>query len=429
MNAQKQTYTPHHRTVQLLRNCYRNFLLHLILSLCITVVLLLSVIGLSSFMPKIPAYLQTAALTLHRPCDVYALSKPTAAQTVLECAVYIPDSMTDFFSPMSSRTDNTDAHLPSEIYDRASAKLQIKDNSTVTVLEKPTLTNGIPSDPAAESVIPSDHNRIRAADLSQSELYTASNGGILFSNQTGYRLQVFDFLNAEYPIPLLEQTAVTVSDKTSSDRAPLVLILHTHGTEAYAPDGAASMPRDDTYRSENTDENIVSVGAVLAKTLQDAGIAVLHCTTMFDAASYNDSYANAAAYIRQTVSEYPSIAYIFDVHRDALQASDGSMLRPITNIGEEVCAQVMSVVGTDSAGAFHPDWRDNLTVAVQLQKRLNDAYPSFTRPINLRTATFNGQYAPGSILLEIGAAGNSVKEARSAAYHLGIVLADLILNP
>ena len=63
-----------------------------------------------------------------------------------------------------------------------------------------------------------------------------------------------------------------------------------------------------------------------------------------------------------------------------------------------------------------------------LQKRLNDAYAAFARPINLREATFNAQYAPGSLLLEIGAAGNSVEEARSSAFHLGKVLAEMILD-
>ncbi len=421
MNAQKQRDTAHNRTVQLLRTCYRSFLLHLILSLCIAVTLLLAVMGLSSFMPKIPVYLQTAALFLHRPCDVYALSKPTAAQAVLECAIYFPDGVSEPSIPLSH-------HSTSDPERHSLVKQQIKDPTFLPPLEKPTLTDPVLTEPETKSILPADHVRILTADLSMSDQHTDTNGGILFSNQTGYQLKAADFLNAEYPIEVLSQTAA-IPDKIASNQAPLVLILHTHGTEAYAPDGAAAVPRSYAYRSENTDENIVSVGAVLAKTLQDAGIGVLHFTTLFDAASYNDSYANAAAYIRQTVDEYPSIAYIFDVHRDALQSSDGSMLRPITKIGEEVCAQIMSVVGTDGAGAHHPDWRDNLTVAVQLQKRLNHAYPSFARPINLRTATFNAQYASGSILLEIGAAGNSVTEARSAAYHLGLVLADLILDP
>ena len=435
MNAQQQRDTARSR-MPLLRDCYQSFLLHLILSLCITVMLLLSVMGLSSFMPNIPAYLQSAALFLHRPCDADALSKPAMAQTMMECAVYVPDGMTDAFSAVSLRTAETVGNTASAHTDPSSVQRQAKDGLPVTPLQKPTLADTAPSDSEQYPVIPADHSRMCAADLSMSDQYTDANGGILFSNQTGYILHASDFLNAEYPITLLSPTSASVSDSgvadsdgTGSDPEPLVLILHTHGTEAYAPDGAASVASDYAYRSENTDENIVSVGAVLAQTLRDAGIGVLHCTTMFDAQSYNDSYANAAAYIRQTVAEYPSIAYIFDVHRDALQSSDGSMLRPITMIGEEVCAQVMSVVGTDSAGAYHPDWRENLTVAVQLQRRLNRAYTAFTRPINLRTATFNAQYASGSILLEIGAAGNSVTEARSAAYHLGVVLADLILNP
>ena len=427
LNAQKQRDTAHHRTVQLLRSCYQSFLLHLILSLCISITLLLSVMCLSAFMPKIPAYLQTAVLFLHRPCDVSALSKPSAAQAILECAIYFPDELSGPAMPLPHTTASS---TPQNAADRhAFVKQQIKDPTVLSPLEKPTLTDAVPAVPETEVIIPPDHIRIRAVDLSMSEQYTDSNGGILFSNQTEYRLNAVDYLNAEYPIELLSQTAVTVPDRTVSDRTPLVLILHTHGTEAYAPDGVTSIPKSYAYRSENTDENIVSVGAVLAKTLQDAGIGVLHCTTMFDAVSYNNSYANAAAYIRQTVDEYPSISYIFDVHRDALQTSDGTILRPVTKIGEEVCAQVMSVVGTDGAGAHHPDWRDNLTVAVQLQKRLNQAYPSFMRPINLRSATFNAQYASGSILLEVGAAGNSVTEARSAAYHLGVVLADLILDP
>ncbi|MBQ7982553.1 MAG: stage II sporulation protein P, partial [Clostridia bacterium] len=214
--------------------------------------------------------------------------------------------------------------------------------------------------------------------------------------------------------------------EAADGQAPLVLILHTHGTESYAPDGASAVPENTAYRTQDTSQNVVSVGAVLTETLENSGIPVLHCTTMFDADSYTDAYTLAAAYIRETTAAYPSIAYVFDVHRDALESADGTVLRPVTEIDGEICAQVMSVVGTDEAGAYHPDWVGNLTVAVHLQARLNAVYPAFARPINLRTATFNAQYAPGSLLLEIGAAGNSVEEAKSAAYRLGCVLADLI---
>ena len=420
--------------LQLLRQCYRSFLLHLILSLCVTCILLLSVIGISGYLPRLSGDLTAAAVYLHRPDTAEYKAKPVLSQFVFEQAVYMLPETADRYFVIHSTSPQDPARPTAFPPGSTAAILHTEDDICHAPLEKPTLDRAAASLlPDAlyqtSSDIPPGHIRILPTDLSGTAQYTESNGGILFSNRTGYRVSADPYLHAPYPIPALSVPTMTEPDGEKSDGAPLVLILHTHGTEAYAPDGAASVPRDYAYRSEDTAENVVSVGAVLAQTLEDAGIAVLHCQTMFDAASYNDSYVNAAAYIRQTVSAYPSIAYVFDVHRDALEGTDGSMLRPVTVIGAEVCAQVMSVVGTDDAGAYHPGWEDNLTVAVQLQKRLNEAYSAFTRPINLRSATFNAQYAPGSLLLEIGAAGNSVTEARSAAYHLGLVLADLIKNP
>ncbi len=264
-------------------------------------------------------------------------------------------------------------------------------------------------------------------DLSSSSRFTEANGGILFSNQSGYKLDAASLLSDNYPI-----TAPAVSASAGAsledDSAPLVLILHTHGTESYAPDGVVSVPKVFHARTETTDRNVVSVGRMLAGTLEEQGISVLHCETMFDRESYAESYEAAARYIKETVQTYPSIRYVFDVHRDALTDSDGSILRPVTEIDGEVVAQVMSVVGTNAAGASHDGWRDNLTVAVHLQKQLNEAYPAFARPINLRRATFNAQYAPGSLLLEIGSSGNSLEEARAAAYYLGLELGKLILQ-
>jgi len=410
------------RAIQLLRQCYQSFLLHLVLSLSVACVLLLSVIGFSSYLPHLTDDLTAAAVYLHRPQDWSSQTQPVLSEVIFSQAVYLPSGTADCYFDAPTDAASVQIRYPAAAGTLLPDPLY-REEHTPHPLDKPSLDTPVSLSP---STVPAGHIRIRPTDLSQSAQFTEANSGILFSNQTNYPVEPTRYLTAAYPIPAHTQPVMTDID---DGHAPLVLILHTHGTEAYAPDGAVSVPRKYAYRSEDTDENVVSVGAVLAETLEDAGIPVLHCTTMFDAASYNDSYVHAAAYIRETVAAYPSIAYVFDVHRDALESTDGSMLRPVTTVGAEVCAQVMSVVGTDSAGAHHPDWEDNLTVAVQLQKRLNDAYNAFARPINLRTATFNAQYAPGSLLLEIGAAGNSVIEARSAAYHLGVILAELILNP
>jgi len=41
----------------------------------------------------------------------------------------------------------------------------------------------------------------------------------------------------------------------------------------------------------------------------------------------------------------------------------------------------MFVVGTDGTGLEHPNWRENLKLAIKLQQKLNEKYPGITRPI------------------------------------------------
>jgi hypothetical protein len=78
-------------------------------------------------------------------------------------------------------------------------------------------------------------------------------------------------------------------------------------------------------------------------------------------------------------------------------------------------------------GADHPDWFDNFSVAAKLQARLTESYDRFARPINIRGASFNEQFTPGSLLIEIGYAGNTLSEAKTAAKWLTYELAAMIL--
>lgn len=77
---------------------------------------------------------------------------------------------------------------------------------------------------------------------------------------------------------------------------------------------------------------------------------------MHDAESYNDSYNYAAKSIKSFIAQYPSISYVLDLHRDAIQYEDGSIARPTikTDLGDT--AQLMFVIGTDELGANHPNW-------------------------------------------------------------------------
>ena len=99
-------------------------------------------------------------------------------------------------------------------------------------------------------------------------------------------------------------------------------------------------------------------------------------------------------------------------------AADGTALRPISNSTVTVegvsAAQIMLVVGTDHAGSGHAAWQNNLSVALKLQSAALAFDPDLMRPLNLRSASFNQQYTPGSLIVEVGSAANSLSEAKLA---------------
>ncbi len=210
---------------------------------------------------------------------------------------------------------------------------------------------------------------------------------------------------AEYDIPALlaRPFAFLRTDK------PTVLILHTHATEAYADTG--------DYRSEEPTENMLSVGAKIAEILNQSGIRTLHDTTLHDAYGYSDAYERVEGVIAEYMQEFPEICMVIDVHRDAVENADGSQRAMTTILNGEEAAQLLLVMGTDTEELPHPNWEENLAFAVKLQAYIGESAPDLFRDISLRSARYNEHMTPYSLLLEVGAAGNTQEQAlRSAAY-------------
>ena len=92
----------------------------------------------------------------------------------------------------------------------------------------------------------------------------------------------------------------------------------------------------------------------------------------------------------------------------------------------EACAELMLVVGTDEGGLPHPDWQENLANALKLQALLNRSAPGLCRDLDLRTELFNQHETPGSLLVEVGASGNTLAEALRSARILANALVTLI---
>ena len=88
----------------------------------------------------------------------------------------------------------------------------------------------------------------------------------------------------------------------------------------------------------------------------------------------------------------------------------------------------MFATGTDAGGLTHDHWQDNLAFQAQLHDRLNSAYPGIMRPMSIRASRFNQHIRKGSMLVEVGACGNTLEEALAAAQIFANTLADTLLK-
>lgn len=232
---------------------------------------------------------------------------------------------------------------------------------------------------------------------------------LYFANKTDLDIDLNDYLSSEYPI---EKAASAVKSE------PRVLIIHTHGTEAYL-----DTAEDANSRSKDTSKNIVRVGEELQKVLTSYGIPTIHSRTMHDEVSYVNAYANSKKEAKQYLEKYPSIKYIIDVHRDAL-GTETSPVKTYTEINGKKTAQLMFVMGTNAAGGNHPNYEKNLTTAAHLYKEANVLFPSLMRPVSIRPIIFNQDLTVGSMILEVGSNANTLEEAISAVRMFGRVLAE-----
>ena len=196
---------------------------------------------------------------------------------------------------------------------------------------------------------------------------------------------------------------------------PHILIVHTHGSEAYAQYDGDRYEESDAYRSTDCTHNIVKVGEEMADIFRVHGYQVLHDTNLYDYPAYNGSYDRSKAAVEEWLRQYPSIRMILDVHRDALVDRDGTIYKMVSQEGGQKVAQVMMVMGSGDSGAKHPRWKDNLAFAVRLQQDLLQEYQSLARPIVLRSHRYNQQLLPGYILVEVGGHGNTLTEAINGA--------------
>ena len=197
---------------------------------------------------------------------------------------------------------------------------------------------------------------------------------------------------------------------------PQVLIVHTHASECFFPKLAQYYPKSWGERDEAPENNMISIGKIIAQKLNKSGIKTIQSQTIFDKESYTYSYDRSREAIISYLKKYPSIKVVLDVHRDAINCENGDKIRPIINVNGKTAGQIMIISGCQSGDITgYPNWTKNLRFNIRLQQKLEQTYPNFARPLFFAEKKYNQDLCENSFLLEVGSQANTLSEAKYSA--------------
>ena len=203
-----------------------------------------------------------------------------------------------------------------------------------------------------------------------------------------------------------------------------IIIYHTHTCESYTPTEANNYVASGNFRTTDLNYSVAGVGTELTNNLKSLGFNVNHDTTYHDYPAYTGSYTRSLATIQNILQNKPNSQFVIDLHRDALGSN--SNYGPTAQIGDEVGAQLMFVMGTDGGGLEHPNWLNNFKLAIKIQEKANEMYPGLFKPIILRDSRYNQHVTTGACIIEVGATGNTLEECKISMKYLAKVIEEVM---
>ena len=235
---------------------------------------------------------------------------------------------------------------------------------------------------------------------------------------------------ASHSADIQQQLGIRPDVHINLSKGPQVLIVHTHTTESFADSDTGSY--DPNYPTRNADKSksVVAIGDKIAQALQQNGIQVVHDTTYHDYPSYSNAYAKSLATVEKDLKQYPTIQVVLDIHRDAIQYSNGTRVKPTVEVAGKKAAQIMVVSACDEAGTALsvPDWQYNYRFALRIQQQIAGDYPNLARPLDLCPRRYNMQVSHGALLVEFGTDVNTLDEVLYSGRLFGSELSKVLLN-
>ncbi len=247
--------------------------------------------------------------------------------------------------------------------------------------------------------------------------YTAplSFNNVYMKNSTDLEINIKSLLNS------------SLNFKINKNDQPQVLIMHTHTTETFMQEDSKFYTSEFNSRTTDNNKNMAKIGSIVAEKLNLAGIKTLHDATKHDYPEYTGSYGRSAKTVKSYLDKYKSIKIVLDLHRDAVSSGESDKVKLVTEINGKKAAQVMLVMGSQSGSVTsHPNWQENLKLALKLQQMLEVKYPTLARPLSLMPKKYNQSLSTGALLIEFGTDANTLEEACYSAELVADALISLL---
>ena len=187
---------------------------------------------------------------------------------------------------------------------------------------------------------------------------------------------------------------------------PLFYIYNTHSSEEY------SYTKNDVY---NIVPNVKTASYILEEELKKLGISsfvesentidILNSKNM----AYSMAYEVSRDLLETRRSEYDTITYFIDLHRDSVKREATT-----TTIDGVSYAKVMFLLGLEN-----PNYQENKKVLTKLNDYLNENYKGLSRGIYEKQGSgvngvYNQDISPNVILIEVGGVDNTIEEVSNS---------------
>lgn len=232
-----------------------------------------------------------------------------------------------------------------------------------------------------------------------------------------YGVTIYDYSSKKINYEELFERSIDLTKKSDP-----ILLYCSHTSETYDNSENFKFKYSGNYRTKDAKYNMLSVASIMSNTLKDKGFTSVFDTTPHDYTSYDNAYKNSMKTINTNLDKYDRFGLIIDVHRDA--AADLSF-GPTVKINGKSVAKLMLVIGVGYEGYPNKYWEENLTTALKIAKLGEEMYPGLFRQVLVRDARYNQHLQPGSLLVEVGATGNTLEEAYYGARCFANIIAKL----